>query len=163
MANKSLTMRQTPSALKKTPTDYETKLRKRQTGLGSPKYPRITALSPSHFRVIEFWDLCDDSTALRLSSLASLYFESHETFLHSLRKGGLLITLFILSHETFLHSLRKGGLLITLFISAFPAKRGTTDHAQMSIQEFPYIAGIHHHLVLTKKMPRTYNYQLLCE
>jgi hypothetical protein len=93
MANKSLTMRQTPSALKKTPTDYETKLRKRQTGLGSPKYPRITALSPSHFRVIEFWDLCDDSTALRLSSLASLYFESHETFLHSLRKGGLLITL----------------------------------------------------------------------
>jgi hypothetical protein len=37
-----------------------------------------------------WWLYC---TALRLSSLASLYFESHETFVHSLRKGGLPITL----------------------------------------------------------------------
>jgi len=117
---------------KKTPTDYETKLRKRQTGLGSPKYPRITALSPSHFRVMEFWDLFDDSTALRSSSLASLYFESHETFLHSLRKGGLLITLkclfksfpTLLAYIIILYLLRK--CLVRTTISFYANKSQST-------------------------------------
>ena len=105
---------------------------------GSTKYPRITALSPSHFRVLEL--------GIYVMTVLCCACQVQHLFI-------LRVT------EHF----------------CIPSERGTTDHTQVSIQEFPCIAGIlhllhhdhhhhhhdhhhhHHHHVLAKKMLRTYN------